>query len=112
MVFENDTGKDVSALEIRPAGTSEWSPITLADKQWKSDCEIPVMLSGNVPEARNGWQVQMTFAEDGKKAVWEDVEFWADASIRFFVKDGEHLSAVAEEKTETVEKSAEKEKNS
>ncbi|MBQ1189976.1 MAG: hypothetical protein IIX57_06165, partial [Lachnospiraceae bacterium] len=41
MTFENQTGIDVSVLEIRYAEDADWSEIALTDGEWKSG--YPVM---------------------------------------------------------------------
>lgn len=90
MTFENQTGIDVSKLEIRYAEDADWSEITLADDTWENSYEIPVSMSGQMPVAEDGWQVQMTFADGETQMVWGGVEF-ADATVFAFSisEDGE-----------------------
>lgn len=97
MTFANQTGKNVSRLEIRPSAEADWSEITLTEKEWKSSFEMPVSLQGQIPLAENGWQVQMTFVGDDV-AVWEDVVFADAETITFSVdENGETTVAVVEE---------------
>ena len=42
MTFENQTGIDVSVLEIRYAEDADWSEIALTDGEWKSGYQMPV----------------------------------------------------------------------
>ncbi len=99
MVFENQTGLNVSKLEIRPSETAEWSEITLSEAEWKNSYEMPVSMQGQMPIAEDGWQVQMTFGEDILR-VWEGVHFDDDVTFTFTMEDGETqviASAAAEE---------------
>lgn len=83
MTFENQTGIDVSKLEIRYAEDAEWSEIALTDGEWKSSYQMPVSMEGQMPVAEDGWQVQMTFADGDSRKVWEGVEFADDAILTF-----------------------------
>ena len=86
MTFENQTGIDVSKLEIRYAEDADWSEIALADGEWKSGYQMPVAMKGQMPVAENGWQVQMTFGGGDAQMVWEGVEF-GDKIILTFALD-------------------------
>lgn len=90
MTFENQTGIDVSKLEIRYAEDADWMEIALEDETWESGYEIPVSMAGQMPVAENGWQVQMTFGDSDIQKVWDGVEF-ADAMVFAFsiAEDGE-----------------------
>lgn len=83
MTFENQTGIDVSKLEIRYAEDADWSEIALTDGEWKSSYQMPVSMAGQMPVAKDGWQVQMTFADDNSQKVWDGVEFADDAVLTF-----------------------------
>lgn len=87
MTFENQTGIDVSKLEIRYAEDADWMEITLEDETWENSYEIPVSMAGQMPVAENGWQVQMTFADGETQMVWDGVEF-DDAEVIAFSIDG------------------------
>lgn len=88
MIFENQTGLNVSKLEIRPFETAEWSEITLSEAEWKNSYEMPVSMQGQMPIAEDGWQVQMTFGDDIKR-VWEGVHFDDDVTFTFTMEDDE-----------------------
>ncbi|MBQ9091185.1 MAG: hypothetical protein IJY52_02810 [Anaerotignum sp.] len=83
MTFENQTGIDVSKLEIRYAEDADWSEIALTDNEWKSSYQMPVSMEGQMPVAKDGWQVQMTFADGDSQKVWEGVEFADDVVLTF-----------------------------
>ena len=83
MTFENQTGIDVSKLEIRYAEDADWSEIALTDGEWKSSYQMPVSMEGQMPVAEDGWQVQMTFADGDSQKVWEGVEFADDVILTF-----------------------------
>lgn len=85
MTFENQTGMDVSKLEIRYAEDADWMEIALEDAVWENSYQIPVSMAGQMPVAENGWQVQMTFDED-VQMVWDGVEF-ADEEVLTFSID-------------------------
>ena len=87
MTFENQTGIDVSKLEIRYAEDADWSEIALTDGEWKSGYQMPVAMKGQMPVAENGWQVQMTFAGGDAQMVWEGVEFGDDLVLTFGLDD-------------------------
>ena len=87
MTFENQTGIDVSKLEIRYAEDAEWSEIELADGVWESSYKIPVSMKGQMPVAENGWQVQMTFEGDIQR-VWEGVAFDDNIILAFSLEGG------------------------
>lgn len=89
MTFENQTGIDVSKLEIRYAEDADWSEITLADGTWESSYQIPVSMKGQMPVAEDGWQVQMTFADEGIQKVWDGVEFGDDIILAFSLDGSE-----------------------
>ena len=44
MTFANQTGRDVSRLEIRPSAESDWQEISLSETEWKSNYEMPIAL--------------------------------------------------------------------
>lgn len=83
MTFENQTGIDVSKLEIRYAEDAEWSEITLTDGVWGNSYKIPVSMKGQMPVAENGWDVQMTFADTDIQKTWKGVEFGDDVILAF-----------------------------
>lgn len=83
MTFENQTGIDVSKVEIRYAEDVEWSEIGLTDGEWKSSYQMPVAMKGQMPVAEAGWQLQMTFADSDAQMVWEGVEFGDDIVLTF-----------------------------
>ena len=87
MTFENQTGIDVSRLEIRYAEDADWSEIALTDGEWKSGYQMPVAMKGQMPVAENGWQVQMTFGGGDAQMVWEGVEFGDDLVLTFGLDD-------------------------
>ena len=109
MMFENQTGRDISKLEIRPSENIDWSEITLAEGAWKSGYEMPVTLQGQLPIAENGWQVQMTFADDDTTDIWEGVYFDDAVTFTFVLDEAEGTSvvpAVAAEEAEYQEAEA------
>ena len=85
MTFENQTGMDVSKLEIRYAENADWMEIALEDAVWENSYQIPVSMAGQMPVAEDGWQVQMSFDED-VQLVWDGVEF-ADEEVLTFSID-------------------------
>lgn len=93
MTFENQTGIDVSKLEIRYAEDADWSEIALTDGEWKTSYQMPVSMEGQMPVAENGWQVQMTFADGEMQKVWDGVEFADDVIITFVL--GEDMEPIA-----------------
>lgn len=97
MTFANQTGRDVSKLEFRPSAEGEWWEISLSEEEWKSNYEMPVALKGVLPETEGGWQVQMTFADDGSQSVWSDVEFADEETITFSISGGIALAEVQAE---------------
>ena len=103
MVFANQTGKNVSKVEIRTSEEADWYEITLTENEWKNSFEIPVSLQGQIPVAEDGWQVQMTFA-GSDTAIWEGITF-ADAQTITFSVDENGMTAaevVAEEAEEPL----------
>ena len=100
MTFENQTGMDVSKLEIRYAEDADWMEISLEDDMWASSYQIPVSMAGQMPVAEDGWQVQMTF-DDEESCVWEGVEF-DDAEVITFslTEDGDSLAEIGVEAPE------------
>lgn len=89
MTFANQTGLNVSKLEIRPTEESEWSEITLSESEWKNSYEMPVSMQGQMPIAAEGWQVQMTFGESEIQRIWEGVQFADEVTFTFTMEDGE-----------------------
>lgn len=87
MTFENQTGKDVSKVEIRYAERADWSEITLTDGVWKDSYQMPVSMEGKMPIAADGWQVQMTFAEDETTGIWDGVCFSDETTFVFSYDD-------------------------
>ena len=86
MVFANQTGKNVSKVEIRADEEADWYEITLTENEWKNSFEIPVSLQGQIPVAEDGWQVQMTFAGNDA-AVWDGITFADAQTITFSVDE-------------------------
>ena len=89
MTFENQTGIDVSKVEIRYAEDADWTPISLTEETWQSGYEMPVSMKGQMPVAENGWQVQMTFGESEIQRVWEGVHFADEVTFTFTMENGE-----------------------
>ena len=87
ITFENQTGIDVSKLEIRYAEDADWSEIALTDGEWRSSYQMPVSMAGQMPVAENGWQVQMTFADGSSQKVWDGVEFADDVILTFALNE-------------------------
>lgn len=85
--FINETGADVGFLRIRPTAEDEWSENLLQEEIWKQNYEVPVSLSGILPEVTEGWQVQMTFL-DATEAVWEGVGLTDGTTITFTYETG------------------------
>ena len=83
MTFENQTGINVSKLEIRYAEDADWSEIALTDGEWKNSYQMPVSMQGQMPVAKDGWQVQMTCADGDSQKVWDGVEFDDDVILTF-----------------------------
>ena len=101
MVFENQTGMDVSKLEIRYAEDADWSEITLTEAEWKNSYGMPVSMAGQMPVAEDSWQVQMTFADD-KTMIWEGVDFEDETILTFSIDtDGEPVVEIGQEAPET-----------
>lgn len=108
MTFANQTGQDVSKLEIRPSAQSAWSEITLSESEWKNSYEMPVSMQGQMPIAPEGWQVQMTFDEGEEQRIWEGVHFEDDVTFTFTMEDGETqvIPSVAAEETPAADTDA------
>ena len=101
MVFENQTGMDVSKLEIRYAEDADWSEITLTEAEWKNSYGMPVSMAGQMPVAEDGWQVQMTFADD-ETMIWEGVDFEDETILTFSIDtDGQPVVEIGQEAPET-----------
>ena len=100
MVFANQTGRNVSKVEIRASEEADWYEITLTENEWKNSFEIPVFLQGQIPVAEDGWQVQMTFVGNDA-AVWEGITFADAQTITFSVdENGVTAAQVVTEETE------------
>ena len=89
MTFENQTGIDVSKVEIRYAEDADWTSIALTEETWQSGYEMPVSMKGQMPVVENGWDVQMTFADTDIQKTWEGVEFGDDIVLAFTLEDGQ-----------------------
>lgn len=100
MTFANETGIDVTKLEIRYAADAEWSEITLSGGIWENNYEIPVSMEGQMPVAEDGWQVQMTFGDSGIQKVWEGIDFADDTIFTFTLADGAPAYEVSVEAAE------------
>ena len=85
--FVNQTGEDVGILRIRPAEEYDWSENLLQEEVWKQNYEMPVSLSGVLPAAEDGWQVEMKFL-DGTEEVWQGVAL-ADNTVAVFSFENE-----------------------
>lgn len=107
MNFANQTGQNVSKLEIRPSADADWSEITLSEAEWKDSYEMPVSIQGRIPIAENGWQVQMTFDESEQQRIWEGVYFIDGETLTFTMKDGETQVIASEEAEEMLAAEAE-----
>ncbi|WP_304507077.1 hypothetical protein [Anaerotignum sp.] len=70
--FINQTGEDVGILRVRPDEEYDWSENLLQEEVWKQNYKMPVSLSGELPKAEDGWQVEMKFL-DGTEDIWQGV---------------------------------------
>ncbi|WMI81450.1 hypothetical protein [Anaerotignum sp. MB30-C6] len=103
--FVNQTGEDVGILRIRPAEEYDWSENLLEEEVWKQNYEMPVSLSGVLPEAEEGWQVQMKFL-DGSEETWQGVDIQNNATAVFSFENGlpnVEIQDGGEENGQTVE---------
>lgn len=85
--FVNQTGEDVGILRIRPEEESDWSENLLQEEVWKENYEMPVSLSGTLPETENGWQVQMKFL-DGTEEIWQGLALEDNTTAVFSFDNG------------------------
>lgn len=85
--FANQTGEDVGILRIRPSDEDEWSENLLQEEVWKQNYEMPVSLSGELPKAEDGWQVEMKFL-DGTEEIWQGVVIKDNATAVFSYENG------------------------
>lgn len=85
--FINQTGEDVGILRIRPAEDYDWSENLLQEEVWKQNYEMPVSLSGVLPEMEDGWQVQMKFL-DGSEETWQSVALEDSTTATFSFENG------------------------
>ena len=99
MTFENQTGIDVEKLEIRYAEDADWMEIALEGGIWQNSYQVPVSMEGQMPVAKDGWQVQMTFDGDIQK-VWDGVEFGDDIILAFQLEGG---ATLVETRTDAME---------
>lgn len=108
MTFVNDTGHDITSLQVRPTEDYDWTDNMLTEDVWQSGYEVPVSLSGMAPVTENGWQIKVVFAE-GVEHIWENVELSDGASINFALEDSDDSAqenaddSQTEEGTETSE---------
>lgn len=103
--FINQTGEDVGILRIRPAEEYDWSENLLQEEVWKQNYEMPVSLSGELPEAEDGWQVQMKFL-DGSEETWQGVALDDSTTAVFSLEDGlpnVEIEAGGDENSQTTE---------
>ncbi|MDD3394673.1 MAG: hypothetical protein EOM28_00510 [Clostridia bacterium] len=85
--FANQTGEDVGILRIRPSEEDEWSENLLQEEVWKQNYEMPVSLSGELPKAEDGWQVEMKFL-DGTEEIWQGVVIKDNTTAVFSYENG------------------------
>ncbi|MDO4530553.1 MAG: hypothetical protein Q4C06_01115 [Bacillota bacterium] len=102
MTFENQTGIDVSRLEIRYAEDAEWSEIALSGGIWENGYRIPVSMQGQMPVAENGWQVQVTFKDSDMQKVWNGVEFGDGLVFAFSMAEGTYETLVTVSEAEDI----------
>lgn len=78
----NDIGRNISKLSIRPDSESEWTEISIADSLWKSGYLIPVEIEAEtIPVPENGWEIEVTFADDSTTKIYENVPLNTQKSI-------------------------------
>ena len=85
--FVNQTGADVGILRIRPSDADDWSENLLKEEAWKQNYEMPVSLSGALPEAKDGWQVEMKFL-NGTEEIWQGIVLEDNTTAVFSYEDG------------------------
>lgn len=85
--FINQTGEDVGILRIRPTEEYDWSDNLLQEEVWKDNFEVPITVNGVLPDAGDGWQVQMLFL-DGAEEIWQDVVLQDGTTATFSYANG------------------------
>lgn len=85
--FINQTGEDVGILRIRPTEEYDWSDNLLQEEVWKDNYEVPITVNGVLPDAGDGWQVQMLFL-DGAEEIWQDVVLQDGTTATFSYANG------------------------
>ncbi len=85
--FVNQTGADVGIVRIRPSDEDEWSENLLKEEAWKQNYEMPVSFSGVLPEAEDGWQVEMKFL-NGTEEIWQGIVLEDNTTAVFSYEDG------------------------
>lgn len=88
MTFVNDTGHDITSLQVRPTEEYDWTDNMLTEDVWQSGYEVPVSLSGMAPVTENGWQIKVVFAE-GVEHIWENVELGDGVAINFALEESD-----------------------
>ncbi|MBM6829536.1 hypothetical protein H9X85_07950 [Anaerotignum lactatifermentans] len=92
MTFVNDTGHDITSLQLRPTEDYDWTDNMLTEEVWQNGYEVPVSLSGMAPVTENGWQVKVVFDEDVEH-IWENVELGDGAAIEFTLEESDETAA-------------------
>lgn len=98
MTFVNDTGHDITSLQLRPTEEYDWTDNMLSEEVWQSGYEVPVSLTGMAPVTENGWQIKVVFAE-GVEHIWENVELGDGVAINFALEDEDSTDGTADGQT-------------
>lgn len=107
MTFINETGHDITSLQLRPTADYDWTENMLSEDVWQDGYEVPVSLSGKVPVTESGWEVKVTFAE-GAEHTWENITMEDGAEITFALDEEdsseteEPVGGETEESTDVV----------
>lgn len=86
MTFVNDTGHDITSLQLRPTEEYDWTDNMLSEDVWQNGYEVPVSLSGMAPVTESGWQIKVVF-DEGVEHIWENVELSDGAAINFTLEE-------------------------
>ena len=99
--FANETGKTVTEVNLRAAGTEEWTENLLNADEWKNNYSMDLSLSGSVPKDSK-WETRFVY-EDGTESIWESIDIVDGKTYEF----GENTTKVTVKDSDTTQSNTE-----
>lgn len=88
IVLVNNTGNDLKGkLLVRSEHRKKWRQLDSSSSTWKDGEKLELKVTGNMPKAKDGWDVKLLYADSEEFDIWSGVPLDSAKAISI-TKDG------------------------